>query len=137
MSLRILLNYHLDVSYLIKYSKIKNIIMEKLNKTKSFNDNVLKTNKTYYNKELAQISENSFYEGLDYAEQHYLKIIEFKDDFIIRLQDRRNEMQSEAERLKQELQQAKELLSKVHELKGHYFTSMALYNKVEQFLNKQ
>lgn len=54
--------------------------------------------------------EIAYNEGLEYAENHYLKLIEEKDSTISRLQERRKDMTEEATRLKTELQLAKELL---------------------------
>lgn len=73
------------------------------------------------------------------AEEIYSKQLEEKDALCQRLQERRSEIQSEAERLKQELQKAKELLTQslkyINEA-DHISGWKELHKNIQKFLAK-
>lgn len=80
--------------------------------------------------------------GFAEAEKLYFKKIEEKDKDIGRIQARRTEITEEATRLKQELQEAKELLQKLSWYlfsisAQHDFDGLNNYNnKIQEFLNQ-
>jgi hypothetical protein len=107
--------------------------MEKLNKKEIFNkwvheETIEEINK-FNRKFCSERVEISFKAGLEYAENHYLEVIEEKDKEITKYQKDYIDSSESIGNLGKQLQQAKELLKELYENPNKT-------EKVRKFLNK-